>query len=147
MKHDTSLTPAIGGPLNTIAREQAHALPLGSETDERFELRRRGQAVKKKRCIARTLYDRTGERDGRDGVNIWRNEFRALKEFRRLSCLSGGSPLGAAMLSGLPAGKLITSAPATTSAFTSSGRSRDEGSVMELDRRGCVVQPRSWANR
>src|SRR6478752_6489938 len=26
-------------------------------------------------------------------------------------------------------------------------RSRDEGSVMELDRRGCVVQPRPWANR
>src|SRR3984893_3505746 len=26
-------------------------------------------------------------------------------------------------------------------------RSRDEGSVMELDQRGCVVQPRSWANR
>jgi hypothetical protein len=26
-------------------------------------------------------------------------------------------------------------------------RSRDEGSVMEPDRRGCVVQPRSWANR
>src|SRR5262244_4618535 len=26
-------------------------------------------------------------------------------------------------------------------------RSRNEGSVMELDRRGCVVQPRSWANR
>src|SRR5258707_6041392 len=26
-------------------------------------------------------------------------------------------------------------------------RSRDEGSVMELDRRGCVVQPRSRANR
>jgi len=25
--------------------------------------------------------------------------------------------------------------------------SRDEGSVMELDRRGCVVQLRSWANR
>jgi hypothetical protein len=25
--------------------------------------------------------------------------------------------------------------------------SRDEGSVMELDRRDCVVQPRSWANR
>jgi hypothetical protein len=25
-------------------------------------------------------------------------------------------------------------------------RSRDEGSVMELDRRGCVVQPRPWAN-
>src|SRR6266404_7624393 len=25
-------------------------------------------------------------------------------------------------------------------------RSRDEGSVMELDRRGCVVQPRSRAN-
>ena len=26
-------------------------------------------------------------------------------------------------------------------------RSRNEGSVMELDRRGCVVQPRPWANR
>src|SRR5437660_6329194 len=26
-------------------------------------------------------------------------------------------------------------------------RSRDEGSVMELDRRGCVVQPRPRANR
>jgi hypothetical protein len=26
-------------------------------------------------------------------------------------------------------------------------RSRDESSVMELDRRGSVVQPRSWANR
>src|SRR3974390_3918662 len=26
-------------------------------------------------------------------------------------------------------------------------RSRDEGSVMERDRRGCVVQPRPWANR
>src|SRR6202011_1312634 len=26
-------------------------------------------------------------------------------------------------------------------------RSRDEGSVMEPDRRGCVVQPRPWANR
>src|SRR6516162_7835175 len=26
-------------------------------------------------------------------------------------------------------------------------RIRDEGSVMELDRRGCVVQPRPWANR
>ena len=26
-------------------------------------------------------------------------------------------------------------------------RSRDEGSVMEPDRRGCVVQPSSWANR
>src|SRR6266545_2472863 len=26
-------------------------------------------------------------------------------------------------------------------------RSRDEGSVMELDRRGCVVQPRPQANR
>src|SRR6516165_4966249 len=26
-------------------------------------------------------------------------------------------------------------------------RSRDEGSVMELDPRGCVVQPRPWANR
>src|ERR1700745_4441021 len=26
-------------------------------------------------------------------------------------------------------------------------RSRDEGSVMELDQRGCVVQPRPWANR
>src|SRR5437588_3749628 len=26
-------------------------------------------------------------------------------------------------------------------------RSRGEGSVMELDRRGCVVQPRPWANR
>src|SRR6201982_809679 len=26
-------------------------------------------------------------------------------------------------------------------------RSRDEGSVMELDRRGCFVQPRPWANR
>ena len=25
--------------------------------------------------------------------------------------------------------------------------SRNEGSVMELDRRGCVVQPRPWANR
>jgi hypothetical protein len=25
-------------------------------------------------------------------------------------------------------------------------RIRDEGSVMELDRRGCVVQPRPWAN-
>ncbi len=25
-------------------------------------------------------------------------------------------------------------------------RSRAEGSVMELDRRGCVVQPRPWAN-
>src|SRR5258707_8646604 len=25
-------------------------------------------------------------------------------------------------------------------------RSRDEGSVMGLDRRGCVVQPRPWAN-
>src|SRR3974377_2595059 len=26
-------------------------------------------------------------------------------------------------------------------------RSRNEGSVMELDQRGCVVQPRPWANR
>src|SRR3974390_3459627 len=26
-------------------------------------------------------------------------------------------------------------------------RSRDEGSVMEPDRRGCVVKPRQWANR
>jgi hypothetical protein len=26
-------------------------------------------------------------------------------------------------------------------------RRRDEGSVMELDQRGCVVQPRPWANR
>ena len=26
-------------------------------------------------------------------------------------------------------------------------RSRNEGSVMELDRRGCVVQPKPWANR
>src|SRR3974377_1343050 len=26
-------------------------------------------------------------------------------------------------------------------------RSRDEGSVMELDQRGCVFQPRPWANR
>jgi hypothetical protein len=25
-------------------------------------------------------------------------------------------------------------------------RSRDEGPVMGLDRRGCVVQPRPWAN-
>src|SRR6267154_4330328 len=25
-------------------------------------------------------------------------------------------------------------------------RSRDEGAVMGLDRRGCVVQPRPWAN-
>jgi hypothetical protein len=26
-------------------------------------------------------------------------------------------------------------------------RTRDEGSLMELDQRGCVVQPKPWANR